>query len=141
MRGAGDEDEAGSAGAAARRFSEVGVVSVACLIATGLVNSWYLVGGVPGLLGTSYGRLLLLKLCLFAAMLAVATANRRRWTPMLTAERDATDANDAQRGFRRLKRNAGLEAALDPVAAGDEVGGLAHGEVGDRPPVSLVSVG
>jgi putative copper resistance protein D len=103
------------ADAAARHFSGLGVVSVACLIASGLVNSWYLVGGVPGLFGTPYGRLLLLKLGLFAAMLALATANRRRWTPMLRVEPSATNANDARRALRRLKRNAGLEAALGVV--------------------------
>ena len=41
-----------------------------------LANAWYLVGDVPALIGTDYGRLLLAKLALFAAMLVLAMANR-----------------------------------------------------------------
>ena len=47
------------------RFSVMGYVAVAVLIASGLINSWYLVGSFAALLGTLYGRLLLAKLSLF----------------------------------------------------------------------------
>jgi putative copper resistance protein D len=43
----------------------VGYVAVAVLIASGLINGWYLVGSFAALLGTLYGRLLLVKLSLF----------------------------------------------------------------------------
>jgi len=43
----------------------MGYVAVAVLIASGLINSWYLVGSFAALLGTLYGRLLLAKLSLF----------------------------------------------------------------------------
>src|SRR6266545_1272407 len=56
------------AAAAARRLSTLGMASVSCLAATGLLSSWYLVGSVPALLGTPYGRLLTVKLGLFALM-------------------------------------------------------------------------
>ena len=49
---------------------------MALLTASGLANTWYLVGDVPALFGTDYGRLLLAKLALFAAMLVLAMANR-----------------------------------------------------------------
>lgn len=100
------------AGAAARHFSTLGIVSVTCLVVSGLVNSWYLAGGVPGLLGTSYGRLLMLKLGLFALMLALAAANRLRWTPMQRATSATANANDAQAALGRLKRNASWETLL-----------------------------
>jgi putative copper resistance protein D len=58
------------------RFSSMGYVAVATLIASGLINSWFLVGSVSSLLKTLYGQLLLGKLALFAAMLALAAANR-----------------------------------------------------------------
>ena len=40
------------------RFSTLGILSVGTLLATGIVNSWYLVGSIPALTGTPYGRLL-----------------------------------------------------------------------------------
>lgn len=58
------------------RFSSMGNVAVATLVVSGLVNSWFLVGSVTSLLTTLYGQILLGKLALFAAMLALAAANR-----------------------------------------------------------------
>jgi len=86
-----------------RRFSTLGVVSVGALLLSGLANTWYLVGDVPALVGTDYGRLLLAKLALFAAMITLALVNRLRLTPRLhTHDRAA---------LRGLRRNALLEAA------------------------------
>jgi putative copper resistance protein D len=51
------------------RFSSMGYVAVATLIGTGFINSWFLVGSVSGLLRTSYGQTLLLKLALFVGCL------------------------------------------------------------------------
>jgi putative copper resistance protein D len=72
------------------RFSAVGVPLVGLLVATGLVNSWFLVGpeNLGSLFTTSYGRLLLLKLALFVVMLAFASLNRWRHTPAI-ARKDA----------------------------------------------------
>lgn len=97
---------------ATRRFSTLGIASVAGLVLTGSVNSWYLVGGVPALLGTMYGRLLMLKLALFALMLALAAVNRLRLTPQLVAVRAAGPAVGAAGALRGLWRNATLETML-----------------------------
>lgn len=70
---------------AARRFSILGVVSVATLIVSGLINSWYLLGGPRDLIDTGYGRVLALKLALFVAMLGIAAVNRFHLTPLLAA--------------------------------------------------------
>ena len=86
--------------AAVRRFSTLGVASVAVLTASGLVNAWYQVGGVPGLVGTGYGRLLVAKLVLFAAMLGLAAINRG-----LATRAPCREDHDA---LRRLRRNAAL---------------------------------
>lgn len=59
------------------RFSATGIVAVLVLIATGAVNSWFLVGTPMALVQTPYGRLLLAKLLLFLGMLALAGVNRR----------------------------------------------------------------
>src|SRR5262249_50671072 len=48
------------------RFSIMGIVSVAVLSATGVVNAYFLVGSFHALVITEYGRLLLLKLGAFA---------------------------------------------------------------------------
>jgi len=64
-------------------FPTLGFVSVATLLATGIVNSWILVGSFRGLVGTDYGRLLLVKIALFAAMTSVAAVNRMRLAPRL----------------------------------------------------------
>ncbi len=65
------------------RFSRLGVASVAVLLASGLINSWNLLGDPRNLIATDYGRLLLLKIALFVAMVAVAAVNRFHLTPRL----------------------------------------------------------
>lgn len=100
------------AGAACRRFSMLGVASVTCLVLTGSSNAWYLVGGVSGLLGTHYGRLLLVKLALFALMLALAAINRQRLTPRLPADQATPASAGAQRALGSLWRNASWETVL-----------------------------
>jgi copper resistance protein D len=70
------------------RFSSMGYVAVATLIVSGLVNSWFLVGSVSGLLKTPYGQILLGKLALFAAMLALAAANRFWLVPRMIETRE-----------------------------------------------------
>jgi putative copper resistance protein D len=66
-------------------FGGVGSAVVAVIVATGLVNSWFLVGPehLGGLVTTLWGRLLLAKLVLFLAMLGFAAHNRFRLTPGL----------------------------------------------------------
>ena len=70
---------------ATRRFSWLGVICVAALLATGIINSWNLLGGPRNLVTTDYGRLVMLKIGLFVAMVGVAAANRFHFTPQLPA--------------------------------------------------------
>ncbi|RKN38016.1 copper resistance protein CopC [Streptomyces hoynatensis] len=64
--------------AAVRRFSGLALGSVAALAATGLYQSWRQVGlSWSALTGTSYGKLLILKVALVAGVLAVAFFSRR----------------------------------------------------------------
>jgi putative copper resistance protein D len=67
------------------RFSLTGTILVVAIAASGLVNTAYLVGltNLPAAVATLYGRLLLAKLALFAAMLALAATNRFALTPAL----------------------------------------------------------
>ena len=92
----------GIAARAAARFSKLGVVSVVALLATGVVNSWMLLSSPHDLIATDYGRLLFLKIGLFAAMLAIAAVNRFYLTSRLAA----------QSARRMLMRNSMAETAL-----------------------------
>jgi copper resistance protein D len=66
-----------------KRFSTLGIASVGTLFLTGTVNAWFLVGSLNALMLTEYGRLLTLKIGLFALMLAFAAVNRFWLTPRL----------------------------------------------------------
>ena len=69
------------------RFAGVGTAFVAVLLATGIANTLFIVGlnALPTLLETTYGRLLVTKIGLFAAMLVAAAANRFWLTPRMNA--------------------------------------------------------
>jgi putative copper export protein/mono/diheme cytochrome c family protein len=97
------------AAAATRRYSTMAIASVVVLLAGGVVNTWFLAGTVPALVGTGYGRLLLTKIGLFIAMLMVAAVNLLRLVPRLG--RGGTD-NVVRRTVARLQSNAGIETAL-----------------------------
>ncbi len=70
---------------AVQRFSLLGVISVSTLLASGVANSWYEIGTFNNLFATSYGRLVLIKIGLFAAMIGFASINRFYLTPRLTS--------------------------------------------------------
>lgn len=89
---------------AVERFSTLGIFSVTALMLSGLINAVILVGSVTALFATSYGQLLLLKLALFAVMLAFATINRLLLTPRL--------AQSGAGGLRGLTRNSSIELAF-----------------------------
>jgi putative copper resistance protein D len=69
------------------RFSGMGYIAVAVLVGSGLINAWFLVGSVTKLPTTPYGQLLLVKLCLFAGMLVLASANRFWLIPSLLRQK------------------------------------------------------
>ena len=75
---------------------------------TGVFNSWVIVGSLTGLTGTDYGRLLLVKIVLFLAMLSLAAVNRLRLTPLLRQRENGTASN----ALSRIRTKTVLEAAL-----------------------------
>jgi putative copper resistance protein D len=94
------------------RFSILGIVSVGTLLVTGIVNTYYLAGSVPALLHTDYGRLLLIKIALFLAMVAIAAVNRFRLTPQLLQDASIAASRDA---LRQLRRNAAIETLAGAI--------------------------
>ncbi|MEU8752094.1 copper resistance CopC/CopD family protein [Streptomyces chartreusis] len=68
--------------AAVTRFSRVAFVSVTVLVVTGVYQSWRGLGSWDALTGTTYGRLLTLKLAAVVLLLGAAALSRR-WTARL----------------------------------------------------------
>lgn len=80
--------------AAVTRFSRVAFVSVTVLVVTGVYQSWRGLGSWDALTGTTYGRLLTLKLAAVVLLLGAAALSRR-WTARL-ATVDAETAETAE---------------------------------------------
>jgi putative copper resistance protein D len=93
------------------RFSNLGIVAVALLLASGVVNTWFLTTHMRGLVGTPYGQLLLIKFALFLAMLCLAADNRLRLLPRIA---NAENPGGAP-ALGRLRRNTTLEIVLGLV--------------------------
>jgi putative copper resistance protein D len=58
------------------RFSTLSLCCVSVLVVSGISNSWLLVGSIHALFTTPYGRLLLVKLTLFAILIGIGARNR-----------------------------------------------------------------
>ncbi|WP_249168099.1 copper homeostasis membrane protein CopD [Bradyrhizobium elkanii] len=93
---------------ATERFSTLGIVSVATILLSGVVNAAILVGSLHGLVATEYGRLLMLKITMFAVMLALAAINRFRLTPQFTS----SESEQSSVALRHLIRNSAIETTL-----------------------------
>jgi putative copper resistance protein D len=113
-----------------RRFSALSLMVVGLLVATGLLNTYFIVGSLGALFMTDYGRLLLFKIVLFVLMLCLGAWNLLVLKPRLsraatvesqTAESDATP-------IRLLIRSVACETFL----AGGVV--LVIGFLGATPP-------
>jgi copper resistance protein D len=89
--------------AVARRFSAMSLISVGVLVATGLGNSFFLVGSFHALTATGYGRLLLIKLLLFAVAITLGALNLLIHKPRLELVPSAIGA---------MTRKVWIEAAL-----------------------------
>ena len=85
-----------------RRFSSLGMLAVLTIATTGIVNSFYLVGSVHLFTHTEYGRLLLIKVALFIAMVGVAAINRYRLVPALSS----------RGAVKQLRRNSLIEVCF-----------------------------
>lgn len=71
----------------ARRFSSVAAVTLAVIVVSGSVRALDEVGAWDGLVDTSFGVALLVKLGLFAALVALGARNRFRHLPAASASR------------------------------------------------------
>jgi putative copper resistance protein D len=94
---------------AASRFSNLGIAAVGILLVSGTINALFLIGRVQALAGTDYGRLLLLKVTLFAAMVGLAGINRQYLLPRLFGD---VGMDQGSRTVRWLVRSALVEIAF-----------------------------
>lgn len=122
------DDDLDAVRTASRRFSRVAFGCVAVLIVTGAFQTWRVVGGLGALRDDEYGRILVVKLVVFALMLVVASFSREitaRVVPRVpvvtgaavdldTRPDDGPDAPaaDAARELRNLRRSVWAEVAL-----------------------------
>jgi copper resistance protein D len=88
------------------RFSTLSLCCVSVLVVSGISNSWVLVGSIHALFTTPYGRLLLVKLALFAILVAFGARNRFLVKAKLT--KAAADPDT----LAQLRRNVLWEAYL-----------------------------
>ena len=88
------------------QFSRIGYFAVALVALTGIVNTAILVGSVRGLIGTPYGRLLLVKIALFLLMVILAVINRFVLVPRIARE------GKPMTGAVALMWTIGIEQAL-----------------------------
>ncbi len=94
---------------ACQSFAGLGTVAVATLVVSGALNTWLLAGTLRGLVTSFYGQLLMVKLALFGAMLALAALNRFKLVPALAASVASEGSSSA---VSRLWRHVAVEQAL-----------------------------
>ncbi len=101
------------------RFSTLGVFAVITLAFTGLYQSWLLVGSLPALVETAYGRVLLLKVVVVAILLAPAAINLLVLRPRLgEAAKRRVDGTTLLRNLRRTVAGEMALAVLVLIMAG-----------------------
>ncbi|MDR2877385.1 MAG: CopD family protein [Chromatiales bacterium] len=69
----------------AQRLSLLAALALFTVLATGIYNAWHLLGNLPALWTSTYGQILLLKLCFVAGMMMIGLNNRTRAVPRVRA--------------------------------------------------------
>ncbi|MGZ4673794.1 MAG: copper resistance CopC/CopD family protein [Ilumatobacteraceae bacterium] len=104
--------------AAAIRFSSIAIIAVATIVVSGSIQALRQVGSFDALTGTSYGKLLIWKVVIVGAVLAVAAVARQsthgRLALTTTAATASVGAAVTEQDFDRprLRRAVTIEAAL-----------------------------
>lgn len=95
------------------RFSRMALLAVTLLLLSGVVNSIVLVASFDALVETAYGRLVLAKITLFGAIVALGALNQRRLLPALRAA--AARGDPANRTAMLLRRSVAFEVGFAVV--------------------------
>ncbi|MFE2247432.1 copper resistance CopC/CopD family protein [Streptomyces lavendulae] len=103
---------------AVQRFSRVAFISVLVLAVTGVYQSWRQLGSWSALTGTSYGRLLIIKVALVAVLVAIAYLSRK-WTGRLGEVRSTEDAEAGATGEEPAEVLAGADVSRETSTGSD----------------------
>ncbi len=104
-----------AAAAAARRFFPLGLIAVSFVALTSLIQAIALVGSVPALVGTAYGRVVLIKLLLFSLMLGFAALNRLLFVARAFPDQKSSSIGQCSKPGSRLCHSIMAETALAGV--------------------------
>ena len=96
------------------RFSTLAGVAIAVLLASGIVQGLVEVRTLPNLVETAFGRAVLVKIVLFAGIVALGWINRRRLLPALAAA--AQEGGPPGRAGLLLRRTLRAELLLGAAA-------------------------
>ena len=94
-----------AAATATARFSRVALPAIVALVAAGSIQAWFYLGTIGALFSSTYGWALVAKIALLAAIVAIASANRRRARRLTTGD-----------SGHRLRRSMRAEVALAALA-------------------------
>ena len=98
---------------ASLRFSTIALVAVALVAVSGTIQAIIDVGSVPALFDTQFGRAVSIKIVLFAVLIGLGAANRRRIIPGLVKRLER--AQSPGEPGNRLKRTLRIEVFLVAV--------------------------
>ncbi|SEG45461.1 copper transport protein [Actinacidiphila yanglinensis] len=119
---------------AVRRFSLLGLTAITLLVGTGVYQAWRQMGSWRAFTDTSYGRLLLIKIGLVCALVALAWFSRR-WTARLGQAPATAPAAASAAVASPASASPGTAADVrEPVAAAaDRTDGAGAGTPGANP--------
>lgn len=133
-----EADDVVAAGGAVASFSAMAAASLAVVAVSGLIMGWIEVGGIEALTGTTYGKLLLLKVALVGVVVAGGTWNRYRLVPHLSGEAGgAADPAADRRRWELFGRILRLEVAVLVAVVG--VTGVLVNETPGKQAIATVS--
>jgi copper resistance protein D len=100
------------AGTVVRRFSATSLAAVGVMACTGLLNSVFMAGNFGALLTSAYGRLLMLKIILFFAMIGFGGWNLLVLKPQLSIKPPTGGEAQQKKALHALVRNVLWEIGL-----------------------------
>ena len=115
---------------ATRRFSALSLVTVGALFASGIINSYFLVGTLHALVSTEYGLLLLLKIGLSSAAVGIGGWNLLILKPRLAIAAGSLPDETQGTALAKVARNVLIELCLASLIL------LVVGLLGISPPVT-----
>jgi putative copper resistance protein D len=115
---------------ATRKFSAVSFITVGVLFASGIANSYFLVGSFAALLSSDYGLLLLLKIVLACAAVAIGAWNLLILKPRLAIAGGSLPGETHSAALSKVARNVWIELWLASLVL------LVVGLLGITPPAT-----